>query len=189
MRFLVLLVLACGFSSQSSARDIVLRCEGELTNIYIPSSSGEEVTIDTYSPSYNLPKSLSEHPRLRKSKVNRIVRVVPGFMIDTNALGSPVAPQDTDMLISNCNEENSALYCKREIDSGNLGLWEYFHITIIPPWSVEVREVWFIPKSSNENIIKRNGFMLSDSYSYSYFSSMNCEQINPIPTLNEIIVR
>ena len=187
MRLIVLVVLVCGLSSQSFATDIVLRCEGELSDIWIPSSSGEEVTIDTYSPSTTLPKSLSEHQRLHKSKVDRIVRVTPGFKIDTNALGSAVAPRDTDMLISNCKEENSALYCKREMDSENLLFWEYFHITIIPPWGVEVREVWFAPKRFNGNIIKKDGFMLSNSYGYSYFSSMNCEQINPIPALYKIV--
>jgi len=179
--------MACVFSTQSFAEDIVLRCEGELSQIWIPSASGEEVTIDTYTPSTSLPKSLSEHSKLRKSKVDRIFRVKPGYKIDTNALGSPGAPRDTDMFISYCKEENRALYCKRDRASADRLFWEYFHITIIPPWSAEVREVWFAPKRSNGKIIKRDGFMLSVGYNYSYFSSMNCEQINPIPSLDKIM--
>jgi hypothetical protein len=187
LRLIVLVASACVFSTQSFATDIVLRCEGELSEIWIPSTSGEEVTIDTSSPSTTLPKSLSEHPRFHKSKVNRIVRVKPGYMIDTNALGSPGAPRDVDMRISYCKEENRALYCKRDRASDDRQFWEHFHITIIPPWSVEVREVWFGPKRSNGKIIKRDGFMLSDSYNYSQFSSMNCEQIDPIPALDKIM--
>ena len=187
MRLTILVFWACLLTTQSFAKDIVFRCNGDLSEIWIPSHSGEEIIIDTNVPSDSLPKSLSDHPRLRKSKVDRIIRVKPGRIIDTNAFGSPGAPRDKDMYFKYCTEENRALYCKRDKASDERVVWEYFHITIIPPWSVELSEVWFAPKRSNGKIIKRDGFMLSEAYSYSRFSSMNCEQIDPIPALDKIM--
>ncbi|MDA8885610.1 hypothetical protein N9H96_02460 [Porticoccaceae bacterium] len=169
------------------AQDIVLRCDGELSQIWIPSRLDEGVLIDTLFHESSLPKSLSRDSRLKRSTTERIIRISPGFAIDTNAFGSAGAPGDIDMYLNYCKEENGALYCQKDNARVDGMFWDYFRISVIPPWSIFISKVSFSPKRADGKIIKKDSFMVTNSYDYNRFSSMNCEQINPIPALSEIL--
>lgn len=183
MKIKIALIILSVLFNDAHAETIHLRCNGVLESIFIPSSSQEKIKIEKWKAGYSVAESLRNDERLTIKQATRIFRIRPGTYVDTNAFGSAWAPRDVDIYFSNCTEENGQLDCKRDRLMSSTNTIDFISISFIPPWSVFAKEV-YVNYPSEDN--KGSDLSVANAYSYSSFSSMECEEFNPIPSIWEL---
>ena len=177
----IILILLTLLSSVATSEELTFRCNGNFDEIHI---RNEIVFAPESQIDYRIAEGLEKDKRRKKSTAKVIFQILNGETIQTNAFGTSRSYQK--FLIKECKVFNGKLTCQKDITPKNPYRIFNLIIEMKPPWYVNTTLVTAnYPKKENPPESGLGNY-LADNYNWERFSSTDCEQFSPLPSLSSM---